>query len=872
MTQDRRSRAAEVFRTLRLTGAIALVAVCIVAIGMLTLDVKDRLNALEQANSDNTQWVLMQSEVEVLRLQGAILSALGSPPPDDMPASLDEVRRWFNVLYSRVSMLEQSSVYAPLLGKADYQDDHLVLRHFLDENVDLIDSSDDKLLAALHDLSLRLPPVRNAARQLTLKALTDFAAVSDAQRESMSDTLVRLAIMTAALFLLLAGTVIVLSRLYKVSETRAGELRNTGARLATIISNSADGIVVTDKSGAILEFNPAAQSIFLRRRDEVVGGSGLDLLFADGAQGRQGRALAEAMASMTDAREPLRMEIDALRGDGTTFPAEISIALSRPAGGNLVVSFVRDISDRRKAQRDLTDALDRALAGEKAKAEFLAVMSHEMRTPLNGLIGSMDLLGQSGLNDKQRELLSVMETSGDILLGHVNSVLDISKAEAGAIQIVEDRFDLDRLIEETVSNQTGLAASHGTRISVTRLSGPSGMVMGDSGRIRQILLNLVGNAVKFTKDGSITIETEVLADRDPKTGRNIYEFRVIDTGIGISEANLSRIFEDFVTVDASYGRSQGGTGLGLGIARRLAQAMGGNIGAESEEGEGSIFWLRLPLGQPLEDAVAEPARGPRLRGDAETPQGKPLNVLVVEDNEINRFLLRRYLEAAGHTVTEAVDGMNGVEVAQGAAFDAILMDISMPRMDGVEATTRIRASSGPSARARILALTAHALPEEQQRFRSVGMETGLTKPVDRVALLRSLAGTGTEAGAGDAAPSASDVLNLENLNELVEQIGQEMAATLIQRLVEEGEGMVGRIVTLVDPLHDGEVARIAHQLAGTCGTFGTTQLRYVLSGIEQAIKQGDPDALHRHRATLAAIWKATRAALEAQVEVLESVA
>lgn len=869
MSQGGRSKAGQWLPTIRIAGAAVLLGLCFAAIVMLALDVKERLTALEQANSDNTQWVMMQSEVEVLRLQAAILTVLETPPPDDLPAALDEVRRWFNVLYSRVSMLEQSSVYAPLLAKDDYQDDHQTLRAFLDENVALIDASDTKLAEGLYDLSAKMPVVRTAARQLTLKALTDFAAASDGQRESMSDTLLRLAVLTGALILILTGLTLVLSRLYRTAQGRAEELRQTGARLSTIISNSADGIVVTDKTGAILEFNPAAQAIFQQAREDVLGRQGVDLMFAEGAHGAQGRAFAAAMSSISDGREPLRMEVDARRGDGAIFPAEISIALSRPAGGSLIVAFVRDISERRKAQRDLTEALDRALAGERAKAEFLAVMSHEMRTPLNGLIGSMDLLGQSGLNDEQRELLAVMEKSGDILLGHVNSVLDISKPEAGAIQIVETRFDLDGLLDETIANQSGLAASRGTQLSVAHLTGNLGEVIGDEGRIRQILLNLVGNAVKFTQDGTITIETERLPEPDKTSGRDLVEIRVIDTGIGISEANLARIFEDFVTVDTSYGRAQNGTGLGLGIARRLAEAMGGTIGAESEEGEGSLFWLRLPLGRPEGAAKAKPS-SPLLRGDLTAPEGRELDVLVVEDNEINRFLLRRYLEGAGHSVTEAVDGQHGVEMAQGKAFDVILMDISMPRMDGIEATRRIRTSGGPSAGARILALTAHALPEEQERFREVGMETGLTKPINRVELLRRL--TGGEAAQAPVPVQSADVLNHAALRELVEQIGREMATTLIQRLIREGALMVERIGALTGEKDSPDVARIAHQLAGTCGTFGTTELRQVLIGIELAIKQDETDELEENRARLPAVWTATRAALEAQVAAMETAA
>lgn len=880
MTFGGRPPVAEWFKTLRFAGALVTVGICVVAIVTLALDVKTRLKALEAANSDNTQWVMMQTEVEVLRLQAAALTVLAQDRPADLPAQLDEVRRWFNVFYSRVSMLEQSPVYAPLLDKEGYATDYGVLRKFLDMEVALIDGSDVKLREEIPALAQRLPDVRAAARSLTLRALADFASLSDVQRMSMSDTLLRLAILTVALILMLTALALVMARLYRVSETRAEEVRHTSARLATIIANSADGIVVTDQAGRILEFNPAAQTIFGHRREAVLGKTGTDLLFADGAEGGQGRALRDAMAGMTDGREPLRMEIDARRSDGTDFPAEISIALSRPAGGSLIVAFVRDISERRKAQRDLTDALERALAGEKTKAEFLAVMSHEMRTPLNGLIGSMDLLGQTVLDAGQRELLGIMETSGDILLGHVNSVLDISKAEAGAMQIVEARFDLDRLIEDTVANQSGLAAMRGTKLSVVQLSGPLGEVTGDAGRIRQILLNLIGNAVKFTDNGTVTVETECLVDSAGLPGRKMFEFRVIDSGIGISEDDLARIFEDFVTVDASYGRKQGGTGLGLGIARRLADAMGGEIGAESVDGEGSLFWLRLPLGVETSEVGGVAARTPKpalaaaryVEPAAEVPAARPLDVLVVEDNEINRFLLRRYLEAAGHRVTEAVDGQDGVEQAAGRRFDAILMDVSMPRMDGVTATERIRSSGGPSSQTRILALTAHALPEEELRFRSVGMETGLTKPVSRVELLRRLSGGAAPGGADAEEAKEADVLDLPALSELVEQIGQEMAVMLIQRLVEEAEMTVERIGELGGAVHDAEVARLSHQLAGTCGTFGTARLRIVLSAVESAAKVGARDDLDRQRANLPAIWRATRAALEDQLSVLEKVA
>lgn len=869
-------RALKMLRSARLAGGVVLIGFCLVAIVMLALDVRDRLAALEKANSDNTQWVMMQAEVEVLRLQVAVEHGLGSTAMSEKIASLDEVRRWFNVLYSRVSMLEESVVYRPLLDSPDYSRDHELLRGFLDSTVPLIDGPDSELLAALPGLAKVLPDIRQGARSMTLNSLSDFAAQSDVQRLSISQTLVRLAVLTGTLVMILAALAIGMSRLYRISEGRAERLLQTGGRLSTIVANSADGIVVTDGDGVIEEFNPAAQAIFGLDRDRAVGRNALATLFAQTGEGAEQEALVEALAHATKSGTgPLRIEVDGQRQDGSTFPAEVSIATTQHGGKALIVAFVRDISERRKAQEQIEAALERAVAGEKAKAEFLAVMSHEMRTPLNGLLGSMVLMGDTALDDGQRNLLEVMRTSGDILLGHVNSVLDISRAEAGVIQIVETGFDADRLVADAVANQAGLAAAGGNRIEIVNLSGPIGFVRGDHGRVRQILLNLIGNAVKFTKDGTITVETERLPGPTGEPDAPEVEFRVIDTGIGISEENLDRIFEDFVTLDASYGRTTNGTGLGLGIARRLAEAMGGEIGAESVEGEGSLFWLRLPL-EPDETGLAElasaqaAAEGPAQPDNArKVPAGKPLSILVVEDNEINRFLLHRYLEGAGHRVAEAVDGIEGVARASAERFDVILMDISMPRMDGIEAARRIRAG-GASQTSRMLALTAHALPEEQEKFRNAGMEACLTKPIERDELLLALAGT---IPAGSAAPVADlPLVDQRSIDDLVGQIGAATAAHLLRRLIEEGDEKVGIAPGLLAKGEATELGRQCHQLAGTCGTFGTRRLRVTLADIETAVARGNTAALETLVASLPDLWRDTRGGLQDAVRNLEKVA
>ena len=868
-------------QSLRLGGTALAILFCLGAILFLGLDVRSRLQALERANSDNTQWVMMQTEVEVLRLHAAVLNAMDVSDPTLDPAlqpdALNEVRRWFNVLYSRVTMLQESAIYAPLLALPEYSEDHGLLRGYLDSHVALIDENDAVLAAGLDRIEAPLAEVRTAARDMTLNALSDFAAQSDMNRESISQTLVRLALLTATLLALVTGFAVVMARLYRQAEAQSEEVRLAGARLSTIVSTSADGIVVTDTNALIREFNPAAEAMFGMRRDQVLGRSALQMLFAKDLL--QQDALLQVLRTPTSGKDPIRIEVDARRADGSEFPAEVSIARSRPRDGSLIVAYLRDISDRRRAERDLTDALDRALAGEKTKADFMAVMSHEMRTPLNGLIGSMHLMRQTPLDPAQAELMGIMETSGGMLLDHVNSVLDIARAEAGAIPLLQAGFDLDALVEEVVANQAGLARASGNAISVAQVTGPIGMVLGDRGRIRQILLNLIGNAVKFTNDGQIIIETERMTPSATEAG--MVELRVIDTGIGISDANLERIFEDFVTLDTSYGRETGGTGLGLSIARRLAEAMGGEVGAESVEGEGSLFWLRLPLpatdmAPPQTAAQMTQAVVPDAGVDDHAllttglPVGPPKSVLVVEDNQINRFLVRRYLELGGHQVTEARDGIDGVEQAARLRFDVILMDISMPRMDGMEAARRIRAGGGPSAEARILALTAHALPDEQKAFRQAGMEATLTKPIGRNDLLLAIAGQVPMAGPPD--DSDASVVDGARLAELVQTIGPRMALSLLDRLTDEAEITVARLMALPLDSEGAEVARLCHQLAGTSGTFGTRRLRSVLVAVEAAVRVGDQDGAAGHMAELPAVWSATRRVLRAELARLQDAA
>ncbi|MDZ7575644.1 MAG: ATP-binding protein [Pseudotabrizicola sp.] len=837
------------FRNLAIVGIVfALLAL----IAALAFDVRNRLAALDLADSDNGQWVMMQTEVEVLRLQSTLIKAQLDQ------ADLTEVRRWFNVLYSRLHMLEQSPLYADFIQKPEQLARLKAMQAFSDRWVNAVDSTDEVLREALPQIESESSEVQRLARALSLDSLLVFSASTDETRARVSDTLLVLAIAISTTILLLAVLAVTATRLYQTTRRQAQENQIAGDRLQLIIATSPDAIVVTNRGGWVVEFNPVAEAMFGLTRDQVLGKWIVPILFPNQHRNDYVPRLRNIITRAASSG-PQRFEIMGQRTDGTPFPLEVSLAVRDLNRGALVVNFLRDVSQRKEVQQALEQALTQAQAGEKAKADFLAVMSHEMRTPLNGLIGSMDLMRDTAMDEGQRELLRVMEVSGEILLGHVDSVLDISRSEGGQIRLSDTPFVLDRLIEDCIANQAGVARTGGNTIRHVALSGTLGAVHGDPGRLQQILLNLIGNAVKFTRDGSITVESERLPQRPDSAAPQVFEIRVIDTGIGIAKEDRSRVFEDFATVDSSYGRTAGGTGLGLGIARRLAQAMGGSIGVESETGMGSVFWLRLPL------PAAEPFQtAPTLPRTSDTPLPsamRRLNVLVIEDNSINRFLLRRMLCEQHHSVTEAIDGQDGVAAAEKTAFDLIITDISMPRLDGLEAARRIRAG-GASAKARIIALTAHALPEDLERFRLAGMDACLTKPVSRKALR-------AQVYAGDDAPLFSHTNALPQntaLQDLVHTLGQPLALSLINRMLAEGDATIAAIKAQPGP--NDEMARAAHLMAGSCPIFGATAMCAALSGLEQAIKVGKLAQASDIAALVPDIWNETRHDLTAQYALL----
>ncbi|GGD15880.1 response regulator [Aquisalinus flavus] len=392
----------------------------------------------------------------------------------------------------------------------------------------------------------------------------------------------------------------------------------------------------------------------------------------------------------------------------------------------------------KQANRENRRRAREAEAATSAKSDFLAMMSHEIRTPLNGVLGMAQALSQEKLGDRQRDQVETIIDSGKSLMGILNDVLDISKIEAGKMEIDRAHGDLHQTLGSVHSLFVPIAGERKIGLTLTLEDSLPRHASFDPVRVRQCLTNLMSNAVKFTREGEVAItawaEPAVPGLRLGEGAEAIVKVEVRDTGIGMDEATLDRLFKTFSQADGSTTRNFGGTGLGLAISRRLARMMGGDITAASTPAEGSVFTLTFTA--IVEAAASDPDE---TQAEPDAAANKSLRVLVVDDIAVNRQVVRVFIEPAGYNVTEAGDGAAALECLASDSFDAVLLDIHMPVMDGYETISRIRASGAPWADIPVIALTADAMAGDREKLLARGMDAYVSKPIDRRDLLRQLA-------------------------------------------------------------------------------------------------------------------------------------
>jgi two-component system, sensor histidine kinase and response regulator len=451
------------------------------------------------------------------------------------------------------------------------------------------------------------------------------------------------------------------------------------------------------------------------------------------------RAVSDAYQRSMTTGAPFAQEYRSYRRDGGVNWWRHRAAAVRDENGNILrfVGALQDISGEKRTQQQLLDLADslraknealeeaarRANAAAEAKSRFIANMSHEVRTPLNGIIGTAEVLLQLQPTDEQRECAETIRDCGLSLLTVLNDVLDISKIEAGKIEIHASEYEPARVANDVVDLMRPLSRGKVLRVEAVIHGDVPDCVTGDADRIAQVLHNLVSNAIKFTTAGNVTLLVSATQD---ESGAWL-EYAVRDTGMGIPEEKQSSVFESFVQLDASRTREFGGTGLGLAISQQLARLMHGDITVRSRVNEGSTFTLRLPL------VEAAPRNRASLATVPATPTG-PATILLAEDNPLNQRIVTRLLEKQGYRVNVANDGVAAVEAALREPPDLILMDIQMPRLDGLDATRRLRANTRFDS-IPVIALTANAMLGDRELYLSAGMDDYLAKPISRSDLL-----------------------------------------------------------------------------------------------------------------------------------------
>lgn len=501
---------------------------------------------------------------------------------------------------------------------------------------------------------------------------------------------------------------------------------------------------------------------------------------------------------------------------------------------------------QRLIARHMARERDAAERTARLKSSFLAIMSHEIRTPLNGMLGMLELLRNSRLETPQRDYVETLHYAGQALLAILNDVLDYSRIESGQIAFEQTDFDLRRLLESLITLMSARAGEKGLALELELDDAVPARLRGDPARLRQVLLNLLGNAIKFTTRGGVVLRVR---PAEAGAGGIRLHFEVADTGPGIAPDRQAQLFRDYVQAEASITRRYGGSGLGLAICRRLVEGQGGQIGVESQPGHGATFWFELPF-QPA--AEARPAQ------EASQPALRPLRVLLVDDVELNREVAVGLLRLDGHRVVEAENGRQALRLLDEQEFDLVLMDLRMPDLDGVEATRRIRTLSDPlKAAVPVIGLTASVEPAEVDRCLDAGMNRVLRKPVTLDALRQALAGAPLPRSAAGQAP----LLDEQLIGEHRRSLGEARLGEIIRRFGQSGEMLLGGLEAAIAARHAAALREAAHRLAGAAAGVGCLRLAERAAVLEDMARQGRlPEA---GPGDLRAIFLASREALEA---------
>lgn len=805
----------------------AVILGLVVFCSVLGVGIISEVRSLSKSEPYDMQWSIQQIETELARL-GLTLAEERLP---QTPNS-DRIRLRTDIAISRIKLVVDGRAFDLIDENPEAVSIVENLVHFATEAARLIDSTaqfDEAAVLALTELT---KDARVNSRRLAIVNIAASAVATDQERADFAHKLGLVGAVALSVVTGLAALLFVLDRMLVKSDQRDAELRVSAERLKSIVAASTDAIVIVDENSRVMEFNRTAEQIFGWRRDEIInrtlGETIVPLRHRETHANGMRRFLKTGRAHVIDAG---RVQLSALRKSGEEFPVEISVSTLQRREGQQFIAYIRDISEQKIAEHDLIKARDHAEQTDRAKSHFLAVMSHEMRTPLNGILGVLDLMRVTDLSRDQAQYLDVATASSQLLLERINEALDITRIETGSIEISKQRFNLQDILGHVNEVLSPLAHEKGLDLRLDIEPHLSKDYFGDSGRIVQIVTNVVGNGIKFTKTGSVVISVSGIHGLT----NSVISIAIQDTGPGIKQEHLSKIFEDFVAFGVAQGRQARSDGLGLSISRKIARLMDGDLTVQSQLGQGSTFTLSLPLERAL-----TPGSSPRI---AAKPTGNPKrSILIAEDNAINRVVLRDMLNGFGHNVTEAENGYEAVRLAQQYSFDLIIMDISMPVLDGIAAVKKIRAGDGPNQHTHILGLTAHGEQEYKDRAISAGMDLLTSKPLRMADLHNAI--NGVIATRDPAKPDSCTVAE-DVVLELLLALGPERMRSMVRSYFEEFDIIHTDIKNDTaffreDPDRYGDQV---HRLRGGAAMLGLSLLVKGIDGLDAAIATAEPNKI-----------------------------
>ena len=598
----------------------------------------------------------------------------------------------------------------------------------------------------------------------------------------------------------------------------------TEENFRTITESMQDAIIIVNEKEQISLVNSAACMMFGYTNDEMLAGKLHDLIVPE----RYLNSFIKGYQAFVTTGKGLvvgrTIEIEAVRKNGRLFPVEVSISATELDGRWHAIGIIRDISERRDAERKIIEASEAAQNASRTKSEFLANMSHEIRTPLNSILGTTDLMAETDMNAEQKKHIELMRSSGRSLLTLVNNILDISRIEAGRVVLESIPFNIRDTFSKVIDTFVLRAEKKNLKLSCEIADDVPVYLRGDPNRLMQIIINLLGNSIKFTESGTIRV---LVGNSDISKDKVVIKFDVVDSGIGIPPAKLESIFNSFTQADTSITRKFGGTGLGLTISKELVHLMNGEISVASQPGRGSTFSFTAVFDILHDNENESPAEKENLPVELR----KNLKILLVDDSPDNRFLIKAFLKKESCIIHEATNGTEAVENFNREKWDVILMDMQMPVMDGYAATRKIREieSEKQLEPTPVVALTAHSINTEIKKCLDAGCDVHLAKPVSKNALI-SLIGEitpGVDSTAAEKPPEDDTAIRVTIDPDL---------SDLIPGYIDHRKEDVVKLHEFLKTREYREIERCGHSMKGSGGGYGFDEITRIGAFIEKAGK------------------------------------